>query len=36
MLGAGVRIFKYKNIFSKFYTRNWTGELYTIAEIKNT
>lgn len=35
-LGDSVRISKYKHVFSKGYTPNWTGELFTIAEVKKT
>jgi len=35
-LGDTVRISKYKHVFSKGYTPNWTTELFTIAEVKKT
>jgi hypothetical protein len=35
-VGDVVRISKYKHVFSKGYTPNWTGELFTIAEVKKT
>jgi NMD protein affecting ribosome stability and mRNA decay len=35
-VGDVVRIPKYKHVFSKVYTPNWTGELFTIAEVKKT
>ena len=31
-----VKISKYKNIFAKGYTPNWSGEIFVIKEIKNT
>ena len=31
-----VRISKYKNIFSKGYTPNWSEEVFLIKRIKNT
>ena len=31
-----VRISKYKNIFAKGYTPNWSEEIFVIKEIKNT
>ena len=31
-----VRISKYKNIFAKSYTPNWSEEIFVINEIKNT
>ena len=31
-----VRISKYKNIFAKGYTPNWSEEIFVIEEIKNT
>ena len=31
-----VRISKYKNVFAKGYTPNWTEEVFIIKEIKNT
>ena len=31
-----VRISKYKNIFAKVYTPNWSEEIFVIKEIKNT
>ena len=31
-----VRISKYKNIFSKGYTPNWSEEVFVIKRIKNT
>ena len=35
-VGDHVRISKYKNIFAKGYTRNWSEEIFVIKEIKNT
>ena len=34
--GDHVRISKYKNIFAKDYTSNWSEEMFVIKEIKNT
>ena len=31
-----VRISKYKNIFAKRYTRNWSEEVFVIKKVKNT
>ena len=31
-----IRISKYKNIFVKGYTANWSEEVFVIKEIKNT
>ena len=35
-VGDYVRISKYKNIFAKGYTLNWSEEVFVIKEIKNT
>ena len=35
-VGDHVRISKYKNIFAKRYTPNWSEEIFVIKEIKNT
>ena len=35
-VGDNVRISKYKNIFAKGYTPNWSEEVFNINEIKNT
>ena len=35
-VGDYVRISKYKNIFAKGYTSNWSEEVFVINEIKNT
>ena len=35
-VGDHVRISKYKNIFAKGYTPNWSEEVFDIKEIKNT
>ena len=35
-LGDHVRILKYKNIFAKWYTPNWSEETFVIIKIKNT
>ena len=34
--GDHIRIPKYKNIFAKGYTPNWSEEIFVINEIKNT
>ena len=31
-----VRISKYKNIFAKVYTQNWSEEVFVVSKIKNT
>ena len=31
-----IRISKYKNIFAKFYVRNWSEEVFMIKKVKNT
>ena len=35
-VGDDVRISKYKNIFAKRYTSNWSEEVFVIKKIKNT
>ena len=35
-VGDHVRILKYKNIFAKGYTPNWSEEIFVIKRIKNT
>ena len=35
-VGDHVRISKYKNIFAKGYTPNWSEEVFLIKEVKNT
>ena len=35
-IGDHVRISKYKNIFSKGYTPNWSEEIFVINKVKNT
>ena len=35
-VGDHVRISKYKNIFAKGYTPNWSEELFVVSRIKNT
>ena len=35
-LGNRVRISKYKNLFAKGYTPNWSEEAFAISKIKNT
>ena len=34
--GDHVRISKYKNIFPKEYTLNWSEEVFFVSKIKNT
>ena len=34
-IGDHVRISKYKNIFAKVYTPNWSEEAFTVSKIKN-
>ena len=35
-VGDHVRISKYKNIFAKGYTQNWSEEVFVISKIKDT
>ena len=35
-IGDHVRIWKYKNIFAKGYTPNWSEEVFVVSKIKNT
>ena len=35
-VGDYVRISKYKNIFSKGYTTNWSEEIFIISKVLNT
>ena len=35
-VGDHVRISKYKNIFAKGYTKNWSEEVFIVSKIKNT
>ena len=35
-IGDIVRISKYKNIFAKGYTPNWSEEVFMIKKVKNT
>lgn len=35
-VGDHVRISKYRHVFSKNYTPNWTNEIFTIAKVKQT
>ena len=35
-VGDHVRISKYKNIFAKGYTPNWSEEIFVVSKIKNT
>ena len=35
-IGDHVRISKYKNIFAKEYTPNWSADVFVIKKVKNT
>ena len=35
-VGDRVRISKYKNIYAKGYTPNWSEEVFVIKKVKNT
>ena len=35
-VGDHVRISKYKNIFAKGYTPNWSEEVFVVSKVKNT
>ena len=35
-VGDNVRISKYKNIFAKGYTQNWSEEVFVVSKIKDT
>ena len=35
-VGDHLRISKYKNIFAKVYTPNWSEEVFVIKKVKNT
>ena len=35
-VGDQARISKYKNIFAKEYTPNWTEKVFVLSKIKNT
>ena len=35
-VGGHVRIPKYKNIFAKGYSSNWSEEVFVVSKIKNT
>ena len=35
-VGDHVKISKYKNIFAKGYTPNWSEEIFVVSKIKNT
>ena len=35
-VGDHVRMSKYKNIFAKRYTQNWSKEVFVVSKIKNT
>ena len=35
-VGDRIRISKYKNIFAKGYTLNWSEEVFVIKKVKNT
>ena len=34
-IGDTVRISKYKNIFVKYYVKNWSEEVFVIKKVKN-
>lgn len=34
--GDSVRISKYRHVFSKMYTPNWTNEIFSISKVQNT
>ena len=36
LFGDPVRISKYKNIFAKAYTQNWSKEVFAVRKIKDT
>lgn len=35
-IGKKIRVSNYENVFEKAYTPNWTKELFTVKQIKNT
>ena len=35
-IGDTVRISKYKNIFAKYYSPNWSKDVFVIKKVKNT
>ena len=35
-VGDRVRISKYKMVFAKGYTPNWTNEIFTVAKVQST
>ena len=35
-VGDRVRILKFKNVFAKGYTPNWSKEIFVVNKIKNT
>ena len=35
-VGSHIRISKYKSIFDKGYTPNWSKEVFVIKKVKNT
>ena len=35
-IGDHIKISKYKNIFAKGYTPNWSEQVFVISKIKNT
>ena len=35
-VGDHVRISKFKNVFAKYYTPNWSEEIFIVKKIKNT
>ena len=35
-VGGHIKISKYKNIFAKAYTANWSEEVFVVSKMKNT
>ena len=35
-VGDHVRVYRYKNIFAKGYTSNWSEEVFVVKKVKNT
>ena len=35
-VGDNVRVSKYKNIFAKGYTPNWSEDVFVVSKIQNT
>ena len=36
LIGDEVRISNFKHVFEEVYTPNWTTEVFTVSQIKNT